>query len=305
MSQQDLVGYNTLDSGSGVPDEEVYLYDAMSGRLVCASCNPTGARPIGIEFTLGALIEEATNERDEGWSEGQRFAATISPWAVNAEGGNLYQTRYLSSSGRLFFNSRDALVPQDVNGTWDVYEYEPVGVGNCGVGAAGFSQRTDGCVSLISSGTSAEESVFLDASRGGGDVFFLTTAKLAPQDFDTSVDIYDARECTATSECFPVAAGQPPACSTGDACKPAPTPQPALFGAPSSATFSGAGNIVPATPGQKPKQKSSARARQLSKALKSCKGRPRRRRKECEKKVRARYAAKRSSGSRPTKRGRG
>ncbi len=33
--------------------------------------------------------------------------------------------------GRLFFNTADALVPQDANGTQDVYEYEPAGVGSC------------------------------------------------------------------------------------------------------------------------------------------------------------------------------
>ena len=43
----------------------------------------------------------------------------------------LYQSRYLSDSGRLFFDSSDALVPQDANGTEDVYEYEPAGVGSC------------------------------------------------------------------------------------------------------------------------------------------------------------------------------
>ena len=40
-------------------------------------------------------------------------------------------SRYLSNSGRLFFDSADALVPQDVNGKEDVYEYEPPGEGSC------------------------------------------------------------------------------------------------------------------------------------------------------------------------------
>ena len=44
------------------------------------------------------------------------------------QAASIYQPRYLSNSGRLFFDSNDALVPQDVNGTWDVYEYEPKGV---------------------------------------------------------------------------------------------------------------------------------------------------------------------------------
>ncbi len=48
MSSLPLTGYDNSDVGSGEPDEEVFLYDAESGRLVCASCNPTGARPVGM-----------------------------------------------------------------------------------------------------------------------------------------------------------------------------------------------------------------------------------------------------------------
>ena len=33
--------------------------------------------------------------------------------------------------GRVFFNSSDALVPQDMNGTEDVYEWQREGVGSC------------------------------------------------------------------------------------------------------------------------------------------------------------------------------
>ncbi len=52
MSDQRLTGYDNADANSGHPDEEVFLYDAQAdanaGRLVCASCNPTGAQPIGV-----------------------------------------------------------------------------------------------------------------------------------------------------------------------------------------------------------------------------------------------------------------
>ena len=44
MSQRSLTGYDNHDAVSGAPDEEVFLFDAASGRVVCASCNPTGAR---------------------------------------------------------------------------------------------------------------------------------------------------------------------------------------------------------------------------------------------------------------------
>ena len=102
---------------------------------------------------------------------------------------------------------------------------------------------------LISSGTSSEESAFLDATESGGDVFFLTTAKLVPQDIDDAADVYDAHECTAQSPCIAAAAGAAAAVHDGsDSCKPAPTPQPSIFGAPASATFSGAGNVTPSGP---------------------------------------------------------
>lgn len=46
MSSRGLTGYDNRDAVSGERDEEVYLYDARSGRVVCASCDPTGARPV-------------------------------------------------------------------------------------------------------------------------------------------------------------------------------------------------------------------------------------------------------------------
>ena len=48
MSERSLTGYENRDASSDVPDEEVFLYDASTGHVVCASCNPTGARPLGV-----------------------------------------------------------------------------------------------------------------------------------------------------------------------------------------------------------------------------------------------------------------
>src|SRR4029077_7319627 len=101
-------------------------------------------------------------------------------------GGNLYQSRYLSNSGRLFFNAYDALVPRDANGTWDVYQYEPAGVGGCTESSPTYGPASGGCVGLISSGNSPQESVFLDASANGNDVFLLSSAQLPPNPTDTA-----------------------------------------------------------------------------------------------------------------------
>jgi hypothetical protein len=295
MSQRDLAGYVTSDAATGQPDEEVYLYDASSAALVCASCDPTGARPVGVPYgeINGGLVGG-----DRVWDSEQGIAANIPGWTPYRSGSALYQSRFLSDSGRLFFNSSDALVPQDVNGAEDVYEYEPPGVGNCETSSATYSERSHGCVDLISSGTSGEESGFLDASGTGGDVFFLTSAKLSAEDRDTALDIYDAQECTGASPCLAQPAVTPPPCTTGDACKAAPSPQPEIFGAPSSATFSGAGNITTGSgsPGsaRSVKPKALTRAQKLARAVKACQRKGRKRRAVCERRARVRYAARQS-----------
>jgi len=203
MSNNDLTDYDDHDAVSGKPDEEVYLYGAAANRLVCASCNPSGARPVGASVENHRLTTPLVNPGETAYWDSTWLAANIPAWTKYAISSASYQSRYLSDSGRLFFNSHDALVPQDVNGNWDVYEYEPPEVGDCSTASATFSARSDGCVGLISSGESDEESAFLDASETGGDVFFLTTSKLAPQDYDKAFDVYDAHECTGASPCAP------------------------------------------------------------------------------------------------------
>ncbi len=296
-----LTGYDNRGAG------EVYLYHvavgAQAGTLSCASCDPTGAPPAS-----GASLPE--------WE--------MLPEYINVQG---YQPRYLSDSGRLFFESGEALVPLDTDGTQDVYEYEPEGVGTCNsassssgsvvfksahaftaevVGAKETGEEGAGCVGLISSGNSSEASTFLDASENGEEVFFLTSAKLAPQDKDTAYDVYVARECTSASPCVsePVA---PPPCENEASCRPSPTPQPSIYGAPASATFNGPGNFAapPATV-TKSKPKPLTRAQKLAKALKACQAQHnRRKRAQCERAARKRYGtaghkarAKRSSHDR-------
>jgi hypothetical protein len=292
MSQKPLTGYDNRDAVSGQPDAEAYLYHAASERLICASCDPTGARPTGAEYFQLEPGEGGLTGGPRGiWRSDGWVAATVPGWLQLKLGEPADQPRYLSNSGRLFFNSGDALVPQDVNGTQDVYEYEPAGVGDCSSSAMTFSQRSDGCVGLISSGTSAEESGFLEASESGGDVFFLTFAKLASEDYDGSLDVYDAHECTGSSPCLSEAVPQPPACTTAEACRGAPAQQPTLFGAPSSETFSGAGNVASQSPGGgSVTAKSLTRAQKLARALKACRKKRRRRaRVACVMRARAKY----------------
>ncbi len=208
MSNRSLTSYDNENIKTGQREQEVYVYSASSGVLSCASCNPTGAPPSGPSSIPG----------------GTQFQTPIA----------IYQSHVLSDEGgresRVFFNSSDAIVPQDTNNQQDVYEWEEEGAGSC--------RRSGGCVGLISSGTSGAESSFVDASGRGEDVFFLTQAELVPQDIDQLVDLYDAREGGG----FPSATTSLPSCE-GEDCKLS-LPQAPIFGAPASATDIGFGNIL-------------------------------------------------------------
>jgi len=283
MSDRSLTGFDNRDAISGKRDEEVFIYHAAGngkGRLGCASCNPTGGRPHGIltESLQGGGFGPGPFEAK------QNVAAILPGWTTS-----LYQSRYLSNSGRLFFDSYDALASQDTDGTEDVYQFEPAGVGGCAATAPTFVVASDGCVGLISSGTSKEDSAFLDASVSGGDVFFLTKAQLSPFDIDTVLDIYDAHECPAGEDCSPPAATPVPACE-GDACQsPVAAPEDPT---PGSLTYQGPGNPPAATLEARPKSKPK---------FPKCKKGAIRQHDKCVKKKRKKTKAKRSQRS--TRRG--
>jgi hypothetical protein len=283
MSLRPLTGFDNRDAKAGERDEEVFLFDEQTGLLRCASCDPSAQRPEGAfdsgEFP-GLLVD-----RPALWA-GRRLAGSLPGWTKIDLPHALHQARYLSDEGRLIFNSPIGLVPGDGNGAQDVYEYEPAGVGSC--------QSAQGCVNLISSGSSSEESALLDASENGGDIFFLTAAQLSGADHDNALDAYDAHVCSEGG-CPPQAIGAPPPCVSADACRAAPTPQPGAFSAPASATFSGAGNLTPPTVKGKAKAKLT-RHQKLLKALKACKKKPKAKRKACERAARRRYGAKGKRG---------
>jgi hypothetical protein len=320
MSNMPLTGYNNVDEKSGVRDEEVFLYNYAGGSLLCPSCNPSGAQPVGahdIEESgegVGLVIDRAEVWGEEFEGVDHWLAAAVPGWTDISLFRSLYQSRYLLDDGRLFFDSSDALVPRALNrGTMDVYEYEPKGVGGCQV-----ENTKGGCVALISSGEAQHESAFLDASESGDDVFFLTNVKLAPQDADTNYDMYDARVCEVpgADPCAKPSQSVPP-CSS-EACKPAPSVPPS-FGAPASATLSGGGNLKSGVLSSQATQtttkattKPPTRAQRLASALKTCRKRykPGKRRAACERQARKKYGthaskAKHASASPTTSRNRG
>ncbi len=220
MSAASPSGYDNVDAKSGRADAEVYLYDAMenegAGRLVCASCNPTGARP------AGSNLEDGLGEY---WA-----AAQLPIWE-----NSLYAARSLSDDGtRLFFESTDSLVPRDTNGIGDVYEWEATGIGGCDEEDSTFAPSSSGCIDLISSGQSGRASEFTDASPSGDDVFFATLESLLPQDYGL-VDIYDAK----VSGGFPPPPPLPVECESETCQHPAPAPTKPGF---SSSGYEGPGD---------------------------------------------------------------
>jgi hypothetical protein len=218
LSQAPLTGFDSTGpceanhAGGYVPAlcPEVFLYDSQTGRLTCTSCNQTGAAPLG-------------------WSVLRLF--------YNA-GEWLPQARYLTDSGRLFFDSQDSLSPQDINeGAEDVYEYEPSGTGSC--------TGTNGCVSLISSGSEGTDSNFLAANPSGSDVFFTTRDRLVSADTDQLIDLYDAREPHHPGETV----GSPEALGSGSCqgedCQSSSSTAPTPAAPPASAILTGPGNSTP------------------------------------------------------------
>lgn len=150
------LGYDNTDAETGLPDTELYVYDADTATLLCASCNPSSERPTG---------------------------STSIPGAPRNGTLALYRPRVLSPDGRrLFFDTTDALVSSDTDSATDVYEWEVDGEGNCA--------EAPGCLGLISGGR-GEGGRLLDASESGGAVFFLTGDSLVGTD-PGSMDVYDA-----------------------------------------------------------------------------------------------------------------
>ncbi len=305
MSNGSLTGYDNVDvspNAKGAHDEEVYLYDSVTASLTCVSCNPTGSRPSGVldhgesGEGLGLLVD-----RRKVWGElGHEhwLGGNIPGWTAQSLTSALFQSRYLSDDGRLYFNSPDELVPAAANHKENVYQYEPLGVGGC-------ESPSGGCIALLSSGTSDRESAFVEATPDGDSVFFVTESNLLPQDTDTAFDIYDARVCTSGSPCLSVPEPPPGGCESAGTCRPALPPQEVPGGASGSATFFGPGNSPPPASakqqvkddktGTKPTTKPLPRAQKLAGALKACKKqRSQKKRKACEAHARKLYGPKKA-----------
>ena len=232
--------------------EQVFIYDFDSNVLSCVSCKPSG-EPSTKTFAAFLPVSDV---------------GTAAPHWMSDDGD------------RVFFDTLEALVSQDINETTDVYEWERYGSSDC--------SEHQGCVYLLSDGTSPEGAFLIGASTSGNDVFMTTRGKLVPEDENENIDVYDVRVGAKP----PVT---PPQC-TGSGCQGVPSTPP-IFSTPPSVTYNGVGNFgAPVKAAVKPK--SLTRKQKLNRALKACEKLSKKRRDSCETKAKKRYgAAKQAKGS--------
>src|SRR3984957_12109542 len=227
------LAYNALDSLANAHCAEAYLYDATTDSITCVSCNPNRTPPIA-----SAVLFQQVNTKQ---AEGSFNASFIPPEMQNVS----------LNGSRVFFETEEALVPQDTNGTYGVYEWE------------------SGHLYLLSSGRGSYGSFLDGVSSNGDDVFIQSTDNLLPQDVENSQLVYDAR----VGGGFPYT---PPVygCDSGQ-CQGPQTPAP-VFAPPSSSTFVGLGNPVngeakpkSARKAGKPKKKPKAKVKHKTKKARS------------------------------------
>ncbi len=224
---------------------EVYVYDAQSGKLACASCLPTGEAPTAESYLPISGASNAT-----------------------------FQLRWISEDGsRVFFNSAAALVAHATSGAMNVYEWERDGAGSC--------RDPRDCIYLLSGGTSPQGSYLVGASASGDDVFFVTRAQLASQDGSEAYNLYDAHvggvappsppECSGTGcQGVPLAptAFEAPASATFTGLGNFPPPAPATAAKPKTAAQLEAANLAKARKACRAKKSKGKRAGCEAKARK-------------------------------------
>jgi hypothetical protein len=261
----------TPDDTDGALD--VYRYDAGTGRLTRVSVGEDGYNADGNEAFDEANLADAGNIVAEEFTANARIQAP--PFrAGQVRVQHELRTRSISENGsRIVFTTASPLSPGAVNGHADVYEWH------------------EGHVGMISSGTSVSADLSPVITPSGMDVFFLTQASLLPQDTGGEADVYDARLGVG----FPLAPSLPAGCS-GEACRGPLTaaPVPLVAG---SLTQPAGGNVTRSSSTARGKAKPNAR--KLSKALKACRKKPKRRRARCRARARRRYGHGATRTARP------
>jgi hypothetical protein len=191
----------------------------------------------------------------------------------------------------IVFGTGEKLQNADVNKSADVYEWHCSSPCHNPAGEGVVSMISDGHSSGGGSGGGGESvgAPLGGMSASGSDIFFFTFTSLVGQDTDPLRDMYDARVDGGFKA--PVAE---PSCS-GEACQGTSSTKPSSFGSATSSLFIAGGNLSPVSGSlafRTSTPKPLTRAQHLAKALKACKGKPRKGRVACESLARKKYGAK-------------
>jgi hypothetical protein len=154
-SLEQLTGFNNLDANGFSVDQEIFLYEAESDSLSCASCRMTGAAPTA--------------------PAGIRRPESI-PVKVPTP---LHPQRNVSDNGQVFFDTKAHLLETDRNGVSNVYEYEKgqlhlLTTGTAEAPSYFYEASADGgdayliTAQALTPGSSSVELSIFDAKLGGG-----------------------------------------------------------------------------------------------------------------------------------------
>jgi len=244
-------------TGEGANGGQIFRYDSQDDSVLCVSC----ASPYNPAPELSSILAVGQNK-------------------PQINGGDVLNSSVSANGDYAFFMTPSALVPQDIdgeqaiefgsltdglkNGEWpslggtsspsdDVYEWRAYGVHGCA--------QLQGCLVLITDGRGGYMSLLLGTADEGRDVFIYTREKLVPEAQGRESNIYDAR-----IEGGFAPPPRPTECEANSCVSPPSAPNDAT---PSSFTFTGLGNVLPATPSagtppaktKKPKTKRKAAAK--------------------------------------------
>jgi hypothetical protein len=177
------LGFNSSNKLTGYENSgktQIYAYDAGTGQLSCASCNP-----LATHSTQNTTI--STKNQDS-------------------------LPRNVSDNGQVFFETNEALVREDIDAVEDVYEYDSAS-GQISLISSGITPY----YYPVPAGLPYRSNEFTDASASGSDVFYLTRDKLVGVDQDELTDLYDARVGGGLASQNPPLSTPP---CTGEACHP-------------------------------------------------------------------------------------
>jgi hypothetical protein len=252
-----------LTPGDTSSATQIFEYDASSEELARVSTGEAG---------YAAGITSA----DENASsiEQQRYSHESNPGA-SSEG------LVVSDDGSLVVFTSAGGLTRDAAGGGGVYEFRTMG------------RLSEGRVFLLARDSPAFRVNRLMTDAAGTDVIYRTTESLLPEDGDSVLDTYDARE-NGGALAGPFAQD----CEINRSCQ-GPLTAPPLLGGNSrgSAGTPGGGNLSLAqTPVGPVHARVLTRVQLLAKALKACRSRSRRLRTMCEKRARRRYGPTSKAG---------